>query len=56
MESDSTARPKVVRVRGYTRVRNDRTEHVRAHWRSLPRQLAFDFSGGGGNPAVPLAA
>lgn len=57
MESyHSATRPKVVRVRAYSRFRNGRTELVSAHWRSLPRQLAFDFSGGGSNLTLPLAA
>jgi len=30
------ARPKVVRVCNYVRVRFGRTEHVGAHWRSWP--------------------
>jgi hypothetical protein len=55
MVYDTTAGPKVVHVRDYTRVRFGRTEHVCEHWRSFPRQLVFDF-GGAGNPILPLAA
>ena len=32
-----TKRDKTVHVRSYTRVRFGHTEHVRAHYRSLPR-------------------
>lgn len=33
------SRPKVVHVRAYVRMRYQRREHVRSHWRSLPVQL-----------------
>jgi len=35
--------PRIVPVRAYVRVRRRRLEHVRAHWRSLPRQLTLDL-------------
>ncbi|KUL93927.1 hypothetical protein DK26_19460 [Bosea sp. WAO] len=38
-----TFKSKVVHVRDYLRVRFGKLEHVRAHWRSLPGQLSFDF-------------
>jgi hypothetical protein len=34
---------KVVSVRAYVRFRLGRVEHVRAHLRSWPNQLSFDF-------------
>lgn len=36
-------RSKAVSVRAYLRMRFGRLEHVRAHFRSWPRQLSFDF-------------
>lgn len=36
-------RPKVVHVCHYVRYRLGRYEHVREHWRSLPRQLLLPF-------------
>lgn len=40
---DHMSQPKVVHVRAYDRRRLGRHEHVRAHWRSLPRQYDFGF-------------
>jgi len=34
-------RPKVVHVHSYVRTRLGRREHVRQHWRRLPRQLTL---------------
>jgi hypothetical protein len=36
-------RPKVVHVRAYDRLRFQRLEHVRSHWRSTPYQLQLPF-------------
>lgn len=36
-------KPKLIAVRAYVRLRFGRLEHVCAHWRSWPGQLAFDF-------------
>ena len=36
-------RAKVVHVRAYIRMRLGRFESVCSHFRSLPRQLSFDF-------------
>lgn len=36
-------KPKLVAVRAYVRLRFGRSEHVSAHWRSWPGQLAFAF-------------
>ncbi len=35
--------PKPVHVRAYQRTRLGQREHVREHWRSLPRQLELPF-------------
>ena len=40
---DFISRPKDVFVRAYTRFRLGRWEPVCAHWRTRPRQLAFEF-------------
>ena len=40
---DLEQRTKVVHVRDYVRVRFGRQEHVREHWRRLPRQLELPF-------------
>lgn len=34
---------KLVAVRAYGRLRFGRLEQVRAHWRSWPNQMSFDF-------------
>lgn len=39
----SPQRDKVVHVNPYTRFRFNRWESVCEHYRSMPRQLAFDF-------------
>jgi hypothetical protein len=36
-------RPKDVHVCAYVRMRFNRLEHVRQHWRSHPNQFSFDF-------------
>lgn len=36
-------KPKTVFVHNYVRTRFGRQEHVCAHWRSWPRQLALPF-------------
>jgi hypothetical protein len=41
--ANPTGRPKVVHVRAYQRERFGKPEHVREHYRSLPRQYTFGF-------------
>lgn len=43
MAFDAIKQAKLVAVRAYERVRFQRLEKVRAHYRSYPHQYAFDF-------------